>query len=110
MGKKIKHDEMNVLLCPECDGENLHHYRVEVADRSEDAENVWLVQTITGEVPRNEGPSGFSSTISQAKNTEARNPSVRRHGMRVVFWCEYCDARPELRIAQHKGLTTIDWE
>lgn len=111
MQKNIKIDSENALLCPNCDQENLHHYRVEVSDRdTEDGKNVSFVTTMTGTAPKSDRPSGFSSGVSRIPNELARNPSVRGHGLRIIFWCEECGSKPELEIAQHKGLTLINWD
>jgi hypothetical protein len=42
------------------------------------------------------------------------NPSSRRHGLAVRFYCEQCGGEAdddviELTIAQHKGSTEIGW-
>jgi hypothetical protein len=36
------------------------------------------------------------------------NPSVRRHGFKVYFWCEACPAKSVLSVSQHKGVTEVD--
>lgn len=92
------------LACPICGSENLHQDTVTIFDRSEDAENVQVTT------------SGFD-VLSRAtiKNGASANPSYRRHGMLISFWCESCDSaedKPEaknLAIYQHKGLTIIEW-
>ena len=38
------------------------------------------------------------------------NPSARRYGLRIFFWCEHCCAVPVLNIYQHKGNTFLRWE
>lgn len=82
------------LLCPNCNSNYLHHDRVEIFDRSEDA------------------TSGLHVTIAEGKATIdsslSGNPSTRRHGLTVHFWCEECKATPLLTIAQHKGNTIVD--
>jgi hypothetical protein len=35
------------------------------------------------------------------------NPSLRRDGVRMLLWCENCDATTALDIVQHKGETII---
>ena len=86
------------LLCPRCGGEYLHHECVTVFNRSEDNE-----ETVVTEVS-----AAMTITKLQASN-EARNPSSRRDGLAILFWCEYCPFRHELTIAQHKGRTFVDW-
>lgn len=36
------------------------------------------------------------------------NPSARRDGIRILFWCESCRAVFEMTIAQHKGNTYLE--
>jgi hypothetical protein len=82
------------LLCPNCNGNYLHHDRVEVFEREEDAH------------------SGLQVTVSGKEVTTRTsltgNPSMRRHGVKIFFSCEFCDAIPVLTIAQHKGNTHTD--
>ncbi len=99
----------NVLLCPCCGGENLHHEAVTIYDRFEDAPDV-RVTTV-------EGNEFVSSTVP---NDTSANPSSRRHGVGVDFWCESChgesNSKPAkftehfvLQLQQHKGSTYLDW-
>jgi hypothetical protein len=37
------------------------------------------------------------------------NPSSRRGGVAIRFWCEGCDSAPELTLEQHKGETHLHW-
>jgi hypothetical protein len=97
--KQIKFDDANSdwLLCPGCGFfGGLHHDRVTVFDRI-----------------REDGPS----TVTEVKNGKVirlchnsnNNPSSRRDGIAIRFWCECCDAISELTIAQHKGTTEMEW-
>lgn len=84
------------LLCPGCGAANLHHDRVETFDRGEDA------------------PEGLRTIVSEGTVQVSRaldgNPSPRRDGVLISFWCELCSAKPQLRIAQHKGETYMTLE
>lgn len=84
------------LLCPSCGFNYLHHDKVEVFECEEDATH------------------GVHVTVAQAKATFdislEGNPSARRHGLKVYFWCEGCKAKPVLSISQHKGNTYVDFE
>ncbi|NKD15262.1 MULTISPECIES: hypothetical protein [Aeromonas] len=84
------------LICPSCGFDYLHHDKVEVFECGEDAEH------------------GVHVTISDGKavmdTSLAGNPSARRHGLSVHFWCEGCDAKPVLSISQHKGNTQMTFE
>ena len=84
----------SVLLCSACGGEYLHHSKVEVFERAEDEQ--------TGlHVTAGVGPPTVDRDM-------ARNPSSRRHGLLINFWCEYCSAITILSIAQHKGITCLE--
>lgn len=82
------------LLCPSCGNNYLHHDRVEVFERSED-------ETQGLHVSVSEGKATLDNALSG-------NPSARRHGLSIHFWCEGCSTRSVLNIAQHKGNTFID--
>lgn len=82
------------LRCPSCGFHYLHHDKVEVFERGEDAENGLHVVVESG-------------TVRTDTNLQ-RNPSSRRHGLSVHFWCEGCDAKPVMTLIQHKGNTFVD--
>jgi hypothetical protein len=94
------------LHCPRCDGVYLHHCDVIVYDRGEDDAICRQTSVLPGE------------TIGSSKtpNRGSGNPSSRRHGLRILFWCELCgpgdETTPDLAlcIAQHKGNTHVHWE
>lgn len=96
---EIKIDEDNTLLCPRCDGGYLHHGNIEVYSRYEDAE-----QTLQTVVMNHQ-----TKTALVASNT-AINPSARRGGLRINFFCELCGEESDLTFAQHKGVTFVEWE
>jgi hypothetical protein len=85
------------MNCPACGGIYLHHDEIKVFCRREDAETV------------------TETTVSDLRcvvetTGGAGNPSCRRGGVTVQFWCETCSARPVLRIAQHKGSSLVSWD
>src|ERR1051325_4062434 len=89
---KIRDD---ALRCPCCNNENLHHSRVEVFNRpTEDADSVPVVVEETSAM--HDRPLGI-------------NPSSRRNGLLIYFWCETCPAAPALSVCQHKGTTYVAW-
>jgi hypothetical protein len=99
----------NPLLCPVCKSDNLHHESVEVYHRVEDGSNV-RVTSVTGDE--------FSSSIMPEKMSG--NPSSRRGGIAVAFWCEQCHGEINgnvpyyydmflLQVIQHKGTTFLNW-
>ena len=89
------------LQCPRCNGKHLHHDFVAVYNRAnEDANTVGHTYSI----PDYKKP-GAPITLKTL-----RNPSARRSGLLVRGWCEECDARWTLGIAQHKGQTLLTLE
>jgi hypothetical protein len=88
------------LLCPSCNEGYLHQGIVEVFNRQEDDENIRYTVVDSGNI--------HSQTIA---NAVSNNPSSRRQGLIIHFECEHCqDTDFKLCIAQHKGLTLMDWE
>ena len=96
---EIKIDEDNALLCPRCDGGYLHHGNIEVYARPEDAEQT--LQTVV---------MGQQTKTALVASDTAPNPSSRRGGLRINFFCELCGEESDLTLAQHKGVTFIEWE
>ena len=84
------------LQCPSCGFNYLHHDRVEVFECGEDA-------THGVHVTVSDGKATFDTSLEG-------NPSRRRHGLKVHFWCEGCKAKPVLSIIQHKGNTYVDFQ
>lgn len=84
-----------ILKCPACGNTYLHHERVDVFERSEDAAT-GLHVTIEG---------GRAVTDTNLTG----NPSMRRHGFKVHFSCETCPAKPVLSFSQHKGNTEVNF-
>jgi hypothetical protein len=87
-----------VLTCPQCGGAYLHHGAVRTYDRGEDAVVTTVATLVEGR-----------STARRAASVIARNPSSRRHGLVIAFACEECGCRPELTLAQHKGVSLLEW-
>ena len=82
------------LKCPSCGFNYLNHQRVEVFERSEDEEKGLHVSVENKNVTTDTNLSD--------------NPSSRRHGLKIHFSCEGCEAKPVLSISQHKGNTWVD--
>lgn len=83
-----------LLMCPHCGQIFLHQYKTEIFDRKEDDIEGLHVITDT------------EKGIIIKKDLEG-NPSKRRDGLRVHFFCEICSASSALEIYQHKGQTFI---
>lgn len=74
---------------------NLHHSRIEVFERDEDEKTGVHVMVEDKEVT-------IDTNIKQ-------NPSPRRNGISIIFWCEqYCETSV-LDILQHKGMSYMRW-
>ena len=100
-------DEYDFLTCPKCGENYLHQHSVtEYFRRGEDGPTTAMeLCGLTTRIP--------------SENAEDRNPSSRRDGIRVSFFCECCSepdsegnrnfVKPdiELVLAQHKGFTEI---
>lgn len=97
---EIKIDEDNVLLCPHCGESYLHHDTVNVYSRYEDG-----VQTMHTEIDAN-----FQTKTALVASSTVLNPSGRRGGLSIAFWCEICTGESTLTISQHKGRTFVNWE
>jgi hypothetical protein len=84
------------VACPSCGGDFLHHTSVTTYWRAgEDADRGLRVE------------SSAKSTLTTTDTTG--NPSSRRDGLAIEFWCEACAALPRLLLAQHKGNTELQW-
>jgi hypothetical protein len=89
----------NTLLCPHCSDPWLHHGTITTYGRSEDDTRTQLTKV-----------TGRETTVNNVLSENSGNPSDRRDGLRIAFWCEICENKSELTIAQHKGETFIKWE
>jgi hypothetical protein len=89
----------NVLCCPHCGFQYLHHERITVYERKEeDAEPI--VKTII---------DGDKTTVEYVPARGSGNPSDRRYGFTIAFSCEGCDNNPVLVVEQTKGNTILHW-
>jgi hypothetical protein len=88
----------NHLTCPRCRSEYLHHGTVTIYDRAEDEPDVTIIEV--------KDQIAHSCVMD---NEKSGNPSLRRDGLVVEFWCEHCDAPLELVVLQHKGQTYVAW-
>ena len=90
----ISKDGEKQLVCPHCGGTFLHQNETEIFDRDEDESKGLHVTTW-----RND-------RIIIRKNLDG-NPSKRRDGLRIHFFCEHCNKLSVMDIWQHKGSTYI---
>jgi hypothetical protein len=106
ISNRIQFDD-NVLVCPRCDFQYLHHCAVTVYDRHEDAEFVTKTKIRCSDTFFEEPHS--ETVIVTERSSESRNPSSRRHGLAILFFCEGCHETSELTIAQERGTTILAW-
>lgn len=85
------------LLCPMCGGGNLHQRFVRVGARK--------CEDIPGVVVDAEFDKG---TVSVRVGEESDYVG-RRDDLTVEFWCEQCPWPSQLQIAQHEGITIMQW-
>jgi hypothetical protein len=88
---KARVGEHSELICPCCGGNNLHHAGVAVFERQHE-----------------DGPLQ-TALIHNMAQPLPENPSARRDGLVIEFWCESSCGRMRLAISQHKGCTYFNW-
>jgi hypothetical protein len=93
---------MNPFHCPYCQSEFIHHEHIEIFNRRrEDADEGMHISIYN---------QSLAVVVVFADTSMERNPSRRRDGIRITFWCENCPAHPVMTIIQHKGQTLISIE
>jgi hypothetical protein len=118
MMTQLKEIDFGCLICPRCDAEegtgNLHHVGFDIYEREEDAEVVTKIEVSS--IYDREDPVdpnfglGQVLKVSQIKSDDADNPSLRRRGVVIHFYCEQCGENIALTFAQHKGDTIMKWQ
>lgn len=92
----------SIQLCPRCGSESIHHQAATLYDRREDGEMVVRSTVRDG-----------SAKIDVVQSDSSGNPSSRRDGISISFWCEGCKGIDEdvleLTVSQHKGATELGW-
>ena len=92
---------MALFCARSCSATYIHQKAVTVFLRREDA--------TTGFRVRIEGDEERAPVITVGSNLGG-NPSLRRHGTAISFWCEMCGLTSTLAFAQHKGETFVSWQ
>jgi len=88
------------LICPRCGGEDMHQEQVCLYNREEDEEETLVIES--------SDTSNKRVSIYTIDSTSImKNPSPRRHGLTITFYCEGCSKRSKLYIIQHKGHTFV---
>ena len=106
MGKlenQISVDDNLAVKCNNCGGFCLHHFRTEVYNRDSEDECFGTMSITDDAPPECVKDMKFETSFSN-------NPSPRRNGIRIYFYCEWCPKVSVLDIIQHKGSTYIEWE
>lgn len=94
------------LKC-KCGSEYLHQTNITLFERGEDGNTTTVI-----------AQDGKTVQISDFPSDDTCNPSPRRHGLILEFWCEECgwdgekermDIVQRLAIFQHKGCTYMEW-
>jgi len=96
------------LTCPVCECTSTHQYKYEIWDRKEDCKGEYIL--VEGVDQDNNEP--HVDVVN--KDIPTGNPSRRRGGIRIHFWCEGCGSLLTMEIYQEKGETFItingnDW-
>lgn len=89
--------DKRALVCPVCGGIHLHQVTVEVFERDCEDDDKGLHIT----VEQNHTDVKYESLRG--------NPSPRRQGLMVEFYCEGCCELIRLNVYQHKGHTVVGW-
>lgn len=85
-----------MLRCPACGSIHLHHNKVDVFERRhEDSAEGFHVAVDC---------DAASATVDKSI---AGNPSERRGGISITFWCEQCEAISRLDLVQDKGRSLV---
>ena len=103
MENQVSFDNDFVVKCNDCGGVCLHHFRTEVYNRASEDTPFGTLSVVDDAPPEN---------LMNVKHQAAfsNNPSPRRNGIRIFFYCECCPKVSVLDIIQHKGSTYIEWE
>ena len=88
------------LMCPNCGNVYLHQDKVTVFNRDEDEETEFVAEI-----------QGKKAKAQLLPSSRTKNPSARRQGLTISFYCECCPAKKlQMHISQHKGTTYFKWD
>lgn len=110
MNNKVRIDlDGNILKCP-CGKDNgsdyLHHSSVTSYFRHGDDSK----RGVAAKCGIQDEDGVDSKPYCMVTASMEGNPSSRRDGISIDFWCEHCNRKPVLNIIQHKGCTIIEWD
>ena len=104
--------EDDLLQCPRCKELYLHHCGISLYDREEDADYVmktYVPVKFDGWTPKKSEKNSVDLAVSHIKAEASGNPSDRRGGVVIHFFCECCGDGIDLTIAQSKGHSWVEW-
>ena len=89
-----------MLCCARCGEAMLHQERVEVFIPQQEDDERGLRLSVNIE----------KVSFETDSHAGRGNPSSRRDGVAITFWCEICHGKSRLTIAQHKGAEYLEIE
>ena len=95
----MKIEKRDVLECPVCGEENMHHTAIKIFGRSEDGKTVYTEISADAKDPKQ----------TPWVDNFPENPSSRRDAVAIVFRCEHHNLDITLNISQNKGSTFLEW-
>lgn len=103
---KISDDPIKdgIVICATCGAEEIHQYKTEIFERSEDGEKP-LHCIIEG----SDTADGYVMPVIKQDRELTNCPSPRRSGINIYFWCENCDCVTKMSIYQHKGRSFVEF-
>jgi hypothetical protein len=104
-------ENVDKLCCPCCGDETgLHQFTTTTFMRArEDDQKTTKVTALNGNRDLSD-ESLITVQTTILNSDDSLNPSDRRDGLIIKFWCENCPTIHELAIYQHKGATLIGWK
>ena len=91
--------ESDILECPSCGEENMHHTAIKIFGRSEDGKTAYTEISADNKDPKQ----------TPWVDNFPENPSSRRDAVAIVFQCEHHKGDMTLNISQAKGGTFLKW-
>jgi hypothetical protein len=105
------HSDSCILACPHCRGDYLHHTGVSIYEREceDGATTEFRISAGRGDVGLDPDQNRRATAIQIRQDTARDNPSDRRGGIAIRFYCEFCNKSSELIVSQHKGNSYFAW-
>jgi hypothetical protein len=105
------HSDGCILACPQCKGDCLHHTGVSIYEREREdgATTDFRISAGRGDAGFDPEQNRHATNIQIRQDSTHDNPSNRRGGIAIRFYCEFCNKSSELTVFQHKGNSYIAW-